>query len=201
MKNQHIRNSIGFLLIGCVSAFGIESCKVQTHAELPTRLAVMVIRATDTPKVRPHTLSPKEQQKLLEPFIKDNYNQYFLPQFDKLNTTIERQSAALDAISKSNKQFAEIITSMRQRSIRRNDSMTNAFNEERKARLGIERVYSDEQKKQIQRNAIQIRNLNDIANVLLAAGVILVLCIFGLIIAVRILWRRVNALVIKLSHA
>lgn len=128
------------------------------------------------------------------------YDKYFVPQFESLRGIVNKQSSSIQSQANSIKQLSDIITNMRVRSIRRNDSMQNAFAVERQSRVRLERVYLDEQRKQVARNAQQISNLNDIANVLITATVIMILCILGLIAIAVSLWKRVRILDAKVSH-
>lgn len=131
---------------------------------------------------------------------KQFYDKYFVPEFASLRRVADRQSASIQSQAVSIKQLSDIITNMRIRSIRRNDSMQSAFAIERQARVRLEKVYLDEQRKQVARNAQQITNLNDIANVLITATVIMILCILGLIAIAVALWKKVRILDNKVSH-
>lgn len=135
-----------------------------------------------------------ERQKLF-------YDKYFLPQFESLRGVVTKQSASIQLQANSIKQLSDIISNMRMRSIRRNDSMQNVFAIERGERGKLEKIYLDEQRKQVARNAQQITSLNDIANALIAATIIMILCILGLIAIAVSLWKKVRILDKKVSHA
>lgn len=129
------------------------------------------------------------------------YDKYFVPQFDALRTVVNKQSTSIQSQANSIQQLSDIIANMRVRSIRRNDSMQNALATERASRSLLEKVYLNEQRKQVARNAQQIANLNDIANVLIAATIIMILCILGLVVIAISLWKKVRILDKKVSHA
>lgn len=129
------------------------------------------------------------------------YDKYFVPEFASLRNIVALQSKSISTQAKSINQLSQTITNMRLRSIRRNDSMQNVMYIEHQARIKLEKVYLDEQKKQVARNAIQITNLNDIANLLIAATIIMILCIIGLITVAVSLWKKVRILDRKFSNA
>lgn len=149
------------------------------------------------PTVKPDTNKfpkpPTEKQvkEMLNQSYQLNFDQLLAPEFKKLNSLVKEQGNALQSSEYNNKQLTDIIINMRLRSIKRTDSMNTVLFRERQAREKVETRMVDEQKRQIMRNAEQLNSLNTLADILLTAGVIMIVCIIVLIVVARLLWKKV----------
>lgn len=201
-EKQMFRGVLKCLLFGFLFAVFAESCKPTHGLVLPrTTYMVGVMPVFMDTNKKPKTLTPQQQAKLLEPYIKDNYNQYFVPQFNELKDVIQQQSSSIKTQSESIKGLSETISNMRMRSIRRNDSMNNVQLNDKREYAKLEQIYFSQQKAQVARNAAQINDLNKIVNILLAIGVVMILCIVFLFIFTIYQYNRINKIYKTLSHA
>lgn len=199
-----IKPVISALVIGLVISCAIQSCKTITHGKpiytMPLVVYYPLPRLRDTtPKV--HVLTETERQVLLDKYYQYNYEKYFLPEFKSLRDIIGQQQLTLNNQAYTNKQMVDILQNMRQRSIKSRDSFQKVEMLKDSKYGHLMQTYNDEQKKQVERNAIQINSLNTLADILLVIAVIMIFCIIGLLIAVRVLWIRMNNIYKKVSHA
>lgn len=139
-------------------------------------------------------MTAAELQTFVAPLLKANYDNFFAPEFKRMNTAIEAQQSTILTQANSIKLLSDIMAEMRKRSIRRIDSSNNAYKK-------LQDIYYSEQKKQVHTNAVQINNLKDITNVLLAAGVFMFLVILAMAGLVKIQGKRINKLYQSLANA
>ncbi len=146
------------------------------------------------------TLTPTQRQALLDKYYKYNYDKYFSPEFIKLNAIIANQAKGMRKQDESIAALTDMLINMRVRSIKRTDSFNIVNARKDREYFDLEKNYSEVQKNQVARNAKQINNLNQLANILLAAGVIMIICIIAGYIAIRILYKKMNTLYINFAN-
>lgn len=197
-----IKSVFGFFLLGLVISTIMESCKVKSHAGVRPHYFFNPAMVSDTPRQRAGSrrLTAEEQAKQLAPFIKQNFDEYFIPSFDKLYAIIDKQSGIIQKQGEALDRLSHTLVDIRVRAIRRNDSMNNILQVERNDRVKQENFFLSKQRKQVEENAIQINNLNTIANALLSAGAIMMLCIGVLLLVARVLWKKMNNLAKLVIH-
>lgn len=141
-----------------------------------------------------HKMTPTELQAYLMPFYKANYDNFFAPEFNRMNKVINAQATTLASLALSNHQLTEVLTNMRLRSIKRIDSMNAVHLVDKKEIDKWEQYYFNIQKTQETRDKAQIDKLKDVTNILLVIGVIMILTILGLMFWQYVQWNRLNKL-------
>lgn len=192
-----MKSSVILILVAVVLA-GYTGCSYRTrHKAIIAKDEVFqesippVAPQKDTVYLPAKKMTPAELQAYLLPFYKANYDNFFAPEFRRMNIALAGQQSTINSLSTSNQMLATMMQEMRKRSIHRIDSSNNAYKE-------LQKIYFDEQKKQVHTNAVQINNLKDITNVLLAVGVLMFLVLVTLALVVRIQWNRLNRLITSL---
>lgn len=176
------------------------SCGTVPKMLVPNTIQLSVVDMSPLPQVPVSPVKTDTVKFKLSDNQKIFYDKYFVPEFTALKQVVTQQSLSLKNQSESIRGLSEIIANMRIRSIRRNNSMQTVMSYERQERVKLEKVYLDEQRKQVARNATQISNLGDIANALITATIIEILCIVGLVAIAVSLWKKVRILDNRISH-
>lgn len=203
-KQNLIRPVLCVILFGLAVSLILHSCSITkavpvSHA--PMRVLYLThVHDTVVKTIPTHKLTQQEMQDLITPTLEYNYKTFFLPQFAQLRAIIGQQQKTLNSQAAANSDMVAILQNMRQRSIKRTDSFQNVSRIKDLRYSHLIEDYNSVQKKQVERNVIQINSLNTLADVLLVLAVIMILCILGLLIAVRILWVRMNNIYEKVAH-
>jgi len=150
------------------------------------KVQTQIITKHDTVRVKPNEVE-------MQAIYKENYELFFAPEFNRL-------TMAVGTLTRNNTDLLALIKNMRERSIKRTDSMNNVHANDKKEYDKLEMLYFNEQKKQVARNAEQINNLKQITNILLAIGVLMILTLIGLTIFVRYQAKKVNKLYQSIAH-
>lgn len=201
MEKKLITPALFCLLIGFIFACFFQSCKeTKSMAETrPTLFAPVTIIKTfkpqvkqDTPKVKRRT--DAEMQTYLSQQYKLNYNQFFAPEFNKMNNVISK-------LAVSNKTLADILTSVRRRAIMHSDSMQkqnsfyikHAFLSDQAAIHYQEAALKAQKDYELKLQA-QTNSNNNLAISFIIGFIILVGIVTGLSFRVRTLSKKVDKL-------
>jgi len=112
MSYKQLRPSIGFLIIGLITAGYLQSCKTNRVVATPAFKPIFYFMPTppkhDTVTLKPHALTEDERQAMITKFYEYGYKNFYGPKFDQLNLVITQQASSLDRLS-------TILTSTRKR--------------------------------------------------------------------------------------
>lgn len=197
-----VKSVFGFLLLGAIIAYCLESCKTKLLASTSGMSNTVQIYAVDIPRITPY-MRPKKDTVKVELTDRQRlfYDKYFVPQFESLRLVINAQSRSLSSQAQSIAELTGTLQQMRQRSIRRNDSMQNIQLNDKLEYSKLEKIYLDVQKKQVAKNASQITDLKNITDILLTVAGALIIGFIFLLILVAILWKKIDNLSKRLNYA
>lgn len=195
-----IKSVLAFLLIGAIISYCLESCKTKVLA-MPREANTISILALNIPRNTDHTAKPKDTTVKIELTDRQRlfYDKYFVPQFESLKMVISAQSRSLSSQAQSIAGLTETLQQMRVRAIKRTDSMNMLQRNDKLEYAKLEKIYLDQQRKQVVKNANQIDDLKSITDVLVVFGILLMLGFAVVCILVWVLWKKIEKLSKKLS--
>jgi len=132
-------------------------------------------------------MTPEQYQMYLQRFYKENFNSMFAPEFKRLSLTIQDQAVSIQKLT-------DLVSNVRERSIRKTDSMRDINNKQQTQLLEYQRGTYERQKEAVKQNKLQIGDLNSLIRILLIGGGVLWLGMLGLFIYNKIQFKRITKL-------
>lgn len=201
------------LCISMILVYCLESCRTKVFAQkkliTTNKKQKEVVWKIDTIKLpeKREGMTQEEYRAYLQKFYQDNFNQLLSPEFKKLNDIITKQSETLDKQSQSLSRLTELYSSTRERNIHYRDSIQNVITALNIEIISWQKKFDEHQakqieqaKKQLEQNKQQINELNNITDILLAAGVTIGVAVVLLVIAVLIQSKRITNLYKAIEH-
>jgi len=184
------------LMFGIIGALSIQACKPQKTLAKPIyvyRPLIINQYKHDTIKVIEKTMTPEQYRAIQKEFYESNYTHLFAPEFVRLESVISNQANSISLLTAT-------LKTMRERSIRRTDSMQNVLNSERKEALSMQKIIDDRYRTTVTQNQKEINSFNH-----LTVWIEFCICIiFSIIIIFGIIlywfWNEIKSLRKKINY-
>lgn len=179
------------MLFGITTACMLQSCKTKSlaleHVVFVPKPTVINNYIHDTLKVVEKHMTPDEYKAYLKQFYKDGFDTMFAPEFRQMSQTMNTQAVEIQKLT-------DLVSNVRERSIRKTDSMREVNNKQTAELLQYQKGTYLRQQEAVKQNKLQIGDLNSLIRILLIGGSILWLGMLGLFIYNKVQFKRITKL-------